>query len=92
MVSTLFIWVFTANKNTYTSVSVLRALVNGDAKTYYEKAIRWYEVYTDVTVADVVVEPFFARPVLFDFQDLSEDEEYWLNQTVRIYFHKNSVR
>lgn len=89
---TLFIWVFTANKNTYTSVSALRSLVNGDAKTYYEEAIQRYEVYIDETVTDVVVEPFSARPALFDFEDLSEDEEYWLNQAVRLYFHKNSVK
>lgn len=92
VILTLFIWVFTANKNTYTSISALRSLVNGDAKTYYEEAIQRYEVYTDESVTDVVVEPFSARPALFDFEDLSEDEEYWLNQAVKLYFHKNSVR
>lgn len=89
---TLFIWVFTANKNTYTSISALRSLVNGDARTYYTEAMIRHELYTDETVDDVVIAPFSARPALFDFEDLSEDEGYWLNQAVALYFHKNSVR
>lgn len=92
VIVTLFIWVFTANKNTYTSISALRSLVNGDAKTYYEEAMQRHELYMDETVTDVVIEPFSARPALFDFPDLSEDEEYWLNQAVKLYFHKTSVK
>lgn len=89
---TLFIWAFTANKNTYTSISALRSLVNGEAKTYYAEAMQRYELYTDETVADVVIEPFSARPAVLYVEDLSENEEYWLNQAVKLYFHKNSVK
>ena len=92
VIVTLFICVFTTNKNTYTSISALRSLVNGDAKTYYEETMQRHELYMDETVTDVVIEPFSARPALFDFPDLSEDEEYWLNQAVKLYFHKTSVK
>lgn len=88
----LAVWMFTANKNTYTSISALRSLVKGDAQIYYEEAMQRYELYADETVADVVIEPFSSRPALFDFPDLSKEEGYWLNLAVSQYFHKNSVR
>lgn len=88
----LTVWMFTADRNVYTGISALRALVNDDAKTYYAQAMERHELYTDETVTDVVVKPFPARPALFDFPDLSEDEGYWMNQAVAEYYHKDSVR
>lgn len=88
----LVVWVFTANKNTYTSVSALRSLINGDAKTYYAEAMERYGQYIDEEITDVVVEPFSARPALFDFEDLSVDPQNWLNGAVAGYYHKTSVR
>lgn len=88
----LVMWVFTADKNTYTSVSAVRSLVNGEAQTFYEEAMERHRLYTDDTVADVVVRPYSAKPALFDFQDLSEDAGNWLNLAVARYYHKDSVR
>ncbi len=88
----LVIWAFTANKNTYASISALRSLVNGDAQVYYAEAMERHGQYTDETVTDVVIKPYSRRPALFDFEDLNEDPEYWLNQAVRNYYHKTSVR
>lgn len=88
----LLVWALTANKNTYTGISALRSLTNGDAKTYYAEAMERYALYTDETVTDVVVKPFSVRPALFDFEDLTEDEGNWLNLAVARYYHKNSVR
>lgn len=88
----LAVWAFTADKNTYTSISALRSLVKGEAATYYTEAMERHELYVDETVTDVVVEPFSAKPALFYFEDLSEDEWYWLNNAVAAYYHKNSVK
>lgn len=88
----LAVWILTANKNTYTSVSALRSLVNGDAETYYAEAMERYAVYTDETVRDAVVKPYSAVPALFRFEDLSEEEDYWINLSVRWYFDKDSVK
>ncbi len=88
----MIVWVFTADKNTYTSISALRSLVIGDGKTYYTEAMQRHEQYIDETVTDVVVEPYSMKPALFDFDDLSEDEGYWLNGAVTGYYHKHSVR
>ena len=89
---TLVIWIFTADKNTYTSVSALRSLVNGEAQTYYAEAMARHDIYVDDTILDVDVQPYSARPALFDFIDLSEDAGNWINLAVARYYHKESVR
>lgn len=88
----LVMWVCTADKNTYTSVSAVRSLVNGEAQTFYEEAMERHRIYMDNTIMDVEVSPYSAKPALFDFQDMSEDAENWLNLAVARYYHKDSVK
>lgn len=88
----LAVWIFTADKNTYTSISALRSLAKGEAQTFYEEAMERYEIYTDDTVEHVEVKPYSVKPALFDFSDLSEDADNWLNLAVMQYYHKASVR
>lgn len=88
----MILWVLTGDKNTYTGISALRSLINGDAKTYYAEAMERHEAYVDGSVRDVVLEPFSAKPALFAFDDLSTDSGYWLNLAVTEYYHKDSVR
>lgn len=88
----LAVWVLTADKNTYASISALRSLTKGEAQTFYGEAMERYALYTDENLADVAVKPYSEKPALFDFTDLSEDGENWLNQAVAGYYHKNSVR
>ncbi|MDE5932026.1 MAG: hypothetical protein K2H40_06020 [Lachnospiraceae bacterium] len=88
----LLVWTLTADKNTYTGISALRSLVNGDAAVYYDEAMERHALYVDETVTDVVVEPFSIRPALFDFEDLTPDEDNWLNLAVAGYYHKDSVK
>ena len=89
---TLVVWVFTADKNTYTSISALRSLVNGEAQTFYAEAMARHDIYVDDTIIDVYVQPYSAKPALFDFIDLSEDAGNWINLAVARYYHKESVR
>lgn len=88
----LAVWVFTADKNTYTSLSALRSLVNGEAQTFYTEAMERHELYIDDDIAEVELKPYSAKPALFDVGDLSEDEDNWLNLAVMQYYHKTSVR
>lgn len=89
---TIVMWMFTADKNTYTSISALRSLVNGEAQTFYAEAMARHDIYVDDTITDVEVEPYSAKPALFDFIDLSEDAGNWINLAVARYYHKESVR
>lgn len=84
--------VCTADKNTYTSVSALRSIVNGEARTFYAEAMERHGIYTDDTILDVELAPYSAKPALFDGSDLSEDPGNWLNLAVTQYYHKNYVK
>lgn len=88
----LLVWMLTADKNTYTSISALRSLVNGDAQTFYAEAMERHDIYIDEDIVDVVVKPYSAKPALFDFDDLTEDRENWLNLAVMQYYHKAYVK
>lgn len=88
----LVMWVFTADKNTYTSISALRSLTNGEAQTFYEEAMARHEIYTDENIVDVEIKPYTAVPALFDFNDLTEDAGNWLNLAVMQYYHKAYVK
>lgn len=92
LILVLAVWVLTADKNTYTSISALRSLAKGEAQTFYEEAMERYVLYTDADLAEVEVAPYSAKPALFSFEDLSEDEGNWLNLAVARYYHKDSVR
>lgn len=88
----LAVWVLTADKNTYTSISALRSVAKGEAQTFYQEAMARHEIYTDEDVKEAVVAPYSAKPALFDFTDLSEDDGNWMNLAVARYYHKDSVR
>lgn len=92
LVTLLAVWVLTADKNTYTSISALRSLVKGEGKTFYTQAMERHELYIDEAVKDVVVSPYTERPYLFSFEDLQEDPGNWLNLAVTRYYHKDSVK
>ena len=88
----LTMWVCTADKNTYTSVSALRSLVNGEGRTFYEEAMERHELYVDESIMEVEIRPYSARPALFDFDDLTKETGNWLNLAVTEYFHKTYVK
>ena len=88
----LVMWVLTADKNTYTSISALRSLANGEAQTFYEEAMERHAVYIDEDIVDVEIRPYSVRPALFDFNDLTEDAENWLNLAVMKYYNKAYVK
>ena len=92
LLALLLIWIFTADKNTYTSISALRSLVYGEAQTFYTEVMERHELYIDNTIAEVEVKPYSAKPALFDVSDLSEDAGNWLNLAVAQYYRKTSVR
>lgn len=88
----LAVWVLTADKNTYTSISALRSVVKGEAQTFYQEAMERHALYTDEELTEIEITPYSERPALFDFNDLSEDDGNWLNLAVARYYHKDSVR
>ena len=88
----LVMWICTADKNTYTSISALRSVMNGEAEIFYEEAMERHEIYMDEDIAEVELKPYSACPAIFEGNDLSEDAGNWLNLAVTQYYHKTYVK
>lgn len=89
----LLVWVGTGDKNTFSSVSALRSLVNGEITTYYAQAQERQEIYRDETVSVAVVAPFSAKPKVLYFTDIvpEGDANYWINENIAEYYGKEKV-
>lgn len=82
-----------ADKNTYTSVSALRSIANGEAAVYYEENERRLALYQDAGNKDVTITRLTAKPYLLFKEDVGNEgsPDYWINISVRDYYRKDSV-
>lgn len=89
----LLILAGTGDKNTFSSVSAMRSLVNGEAQKYYAEAMERLEMYQDDTVEIVSVRPFSVQPKVLYFTDVTmeDDANYWINENVAAYYRKEKV-
>lgn len=87
------IFLLPADKNSYTSVSALRSLLNGEAAAYYEENAARIELYRDPAQPDVTIRPLTARPYLLFKADVGNEgsNDYWINLSILGYYGKNSV-
>lgn len=84
---------FTADKNTYTSVSALRSIANGEASTYYEENAERLALYNDPDLKTVEVTPLSARPHLLFKADVGNEgsQDYWISISIREYYQKEGI-
>ncbi|MBD5478432.1 MAG: hypothetical protein HDR08_07965 [Lachnospiraceae bacterium] len=89
----LLVWVGTGDKNTFSSVSALRSLANGEIRTYYAEAQERQEIYRDETITVAVAAPFSAKPKVLYFTDIvpEGDANYWINENIAAYYGKEKV-
>ena len=89
----LLVFAGTSDKNTFSSVSALRSLANGEAKTYYAEAQERLTDYKNPDVTVVEAEPFSVKPHVLYFTDIVEEGEpnYWINENIAAYYGKEKV-
>ncbi len=89
----LLVFAGTSDKNTFSSVSALRSLANGEAKTYYGEAQERLTDYKNPDVTVVEAEPFSVKPHVLYFTDIVEEGEpnYWINENIAAYYGKEKV-
>ena len=89
----LLVFAGTSDKNTFSSVSALRSLANGEAKTYYAEAQERLTDYKNPDVTVVEAKPFSAKPHVLYFTDIVEEGEpnYWINENIAAYYGKEKV-
>lgn len=87
------VFLLAADKNTYTSVSALRCLANGEAVRYDEENRERFALYNDEAVLDVVITPLTARPYLLFKEDVGNEgsPDYWINIAIVGYYGKSSL-
>ena len=90
------IFLFTADKNTYTSMSALRSIANGEAARYYEQSMERFELYNDDEIKDVTIKAYTgdARPYLLFKEDVGNapgEEGYWQNIEISNHYGKDSI-
>lgn len=92
---TLIFFLFAANKNTYTSISALRSLLNGEAERYYEQSFERFEIYNDDSRRDITIRTYSddARPYLLFKEDVGNEGEegYWQNSEIAHHYDKDTI-
>lgn len=87
------IFLLAADKNTYTSISALRSVANGEAAQYYEENRARLALYNDENVPDVEITCLTAKPYLLFKADVGNEgsTDYWINISIVDYYQKNSL-
>ncbi len=83
------------NREELTSICAARSLLIGEARQYDREMKDRYELLSDPATdgQNVTVQATTARPYLLFLYglELTEDPEYWINETVATYYDKASV-
>lgn len=89
----ILIWLGTGDKNTFSSISALRSLLNGEAQIYYEEAQSRLEDYQNDALVIVEVAPFSVRPKVLYFNDVQDEDhiDYWINENIAAYYGKEKI-
>lgn len=80
------------NPDLYTASRAVADLMSGSAARYGEESERRLAVLQDEGQQDAELPGYSERPTLLYYMDVSEDPEDWVNQKLKDYYHKSSVR
>ena len=75
----------------YSATSAITDIVSKDAARYKKENLERLAVLEDESVADAALSEYSAKPKMLFFSDVEEDKDFWINQVVARYYHKNSV-
>lgn len=86
------IFLFVADKNTYTSVSAVRSILNGEAAEYAAENNARLELYTNGE-PEITITPLSVEPYLLYIDDVTNegDRGYWLNLALMDYYGKDKI-
>lgn len=77
---------------TYVGTQALESIMSGEAKNYKDENEKRLELLYDSQEKNIVFQRFLNSPDLLSFQDITADENDWLNQAMAQYYGKESVR
>ena len=80
------------NEDTYIGTLAGSTLLSGQAQQYKQENEERLELLHDNSMQDVVLQGFSNPPKLLMFQDITNNENEWLNEVMAQYYGKGSVR
>ena len=80
-----------ADPHYYSATSAITDISSKDAKTYKAESLERLAILEDESVVDAVLPVYSVKPRMLFFSDIEEDKDFWINQVVARYYHKNSV-
>lgn len=89
----LLVFIGTGDKNTFSSISALRSLANGEAKAYYQEAQERISILNDSNYTIVEFEPHTVKPRVLFYNDIQADDspDYWINLNMAEYYAKEEI-
>lgn len=81
-----------ANGNVNITVSAMSSLITGQAKQYKVENEERLELLHNSELKDVVFKSFSNPPELLFFEDITPNPGEWINDTMAVYYGKESVR
>jgi len=93
MLAAFFIFGITAavNQDTYTSVSAMVSIADGEAQKYRQEEEKRIEILMNESIPDPVLKEFSVKPYLLFYEDIEEDTGNWKNIRMSQYYRKHSV-
>ena len=93
MLAAFFIFGITAavNQDTYTSVSAIVSIADGEAQKYRQEEEKRIEILMNESIPDPVLKEFSVKPYLLFYEDIEEDTGNWKNIRMSQYYRKHSV-
>lgn len=93
MILIMVVFVGTADKNTFSTISAVRSLTKGEAQTYYMEAEERLQDYKNPAISTVEAAPFSVKPHVLYFTDIVEknDPNYWINENIADFYGKKEV-
>ncbi|MBR5597740.1 MAG: hypothetical protein IKW30_10090 [Lachnospiraceae bacterium] len=92
LVGTSMLHIAINDGDTYIGSEAMMCIISGQAETYARENQLRLEMFHDSNMKNVEVSGFSNPPELLHFQDVTWDENDWVNHAVARYYGKDSVR
>lgn len=87
------VFVLPADKNTYTSISAVRSLANGEAALFHEENMERVAIFEAAGEKEAVISYLTVRPYLLFTEDAGNEgsTDYWINLALTDYYHLSGL-
>lgn len=82
---------YSTKEETYTSVIAVKSLYSGETKNYYAQFCDRRNALMDEDIRELEFSPYYCKPQLLYFDDITSDSTNWKNSEMASYYGKDSI-